>query len=179
MISASARRKLARDPDDEVETRIYQRSSPMAWERVMVLQIMRDLGPFVRAAPPPRRPGRPQLPPPASASGIRVSPARSKAQPNVFLTPATPNDAQPPWAGPSHAIPSQEEETRSLETLVRDRNRKRRRPARRSMMPWVLFVMAFLIAFGIGEDRVLRRQLANDIRATVAQVITALHSVHR
>lgn len=145
----------------------------------MVLQIMRDLGPFVRASPPPKRPGPPRLPVAASASGIRVSPVRGKAQPNVFLTPITPHDAQPPWAGPSHAIPSQEEETRSLETLVRDRNRKRRQPARRSMMPWVLFVMAFLIAFGIGEDRVLRRQLAADIHATVAQVVAALHSVHR
>lgn len=46
-------------------------------------------------------------------------------------------------------------------------------------MPWVLFVMAFGIAFGIGEDRVLRHQLASDVRATVERALAALHSVPR
>lgn len=170
-MSSSAGRRLARDPDDDVETRVYVRSAPMAWERRMVLQIMRDLGPVERAVPPPRDLGTPRLPPPASSSRVRASASRSAPRPNVFLTPLTPNDPQPLW------VTARDAETRSLETLVRDRHRKRR--PRRSVMPWVLFVMAFGIAFGIGEDRVLRHQLASDVRATVERALAALHSVPR
>jgi hypothetical protein len=170
-MSSSAGRRLPRDPDEDVETRVYVRSAPMAWERRMVLQIMRDLGPIARAEPPPRRLGTPRLPPPASSSRIRTSAAPPAPRPNVFLTPRTPTDPQPLW------VTSRDEETRSLETLVRDRNRKRR--PRQSVMPWVLFVMAFGIAFGVGEDRALRQQLASDIRATTERAIAALHSVHR
>lgn len=60
-----------RDPDDDVDTRVYVRPEPHAWDRMMVVRIM-------------RRSTRPSKP----------------AEPNVFLTPAA-TDPPPPWTVPS------------------------------------------------------------------------------
>jgi hypothetical protein len=134
----------------------------MPWERVMVLQIMRDLAPKeprgARGARPWR--GRTATITPLVQSAAR--PAPRTAQPNVFLTPWKLNDPQPPWA--AVAV----EGTQALdETLLRQH--WQHRAPRRSFLMWVVFTMYFSIAFGVAHDPELRRETASQLRAATAE----------
>lgn len=81
--SGAGVRRFARDPDDDVDTCVFARPQlDGAWDRLMVLQIMRELEPRVRSRPAPR-------------VVIRGLPSD---EPNVFLTPALATDPPPPWA---------------------------------------------------------------------------------
>lgn len=188
MTSAVLGRRPTRDPDDDVETRVYEKP-PMPWDRLMVLQIMRELEPrgaHERPAPSPRA-GRP-------STGL--------AQRNVFLTPPLPSDPPPPWATSRRALLRRESSPRETalrasaaarqkaarpkrarvsvapatpqdrETLVR--RRWQHRAPRRMILPWILFAMYFLIAFGVGRDRTLRMELVSQLRhASVQGAATA------
>ena len=80
-MSAARGRGFAREPEDEAVTRLYVKPA-MPWDRVMVLQIMKDLevgGARKIHAPAPR--------------------SRAVVRPNVFLTPL-PSDPPAPWARP-------------------------------------------------------------------------------
>jgi hypothetical protein len=144
-----------RDPEEDVETEIYVRQGPHAWDRQMVLQIMQDLGTRTRAVAARR--ARPKVPAPG--------------EPNVFLT-SLPSDPPPPWAksalasgvvrAGAPAIPD--------ETLVRAGKR------RRTTMPWLLFFMAFGIAFGVAQDRPLRAELASKTRSAAVSALTVVES---
>jgi hypothetical protein len=179
MTSAAMRTRSRRDSEADVETEIYVRpeGQPLAWDRVMVLQIMNDLeSRLPRVVPPPRPAGSARLVPSARAAPSRVivtkrrrsrvTPTPPPGEPNVFLTPWTPADPMPPWAV---------NETVVLDGRPREREVRKRRATR---IPWLVFVMAFGIAFGIGQDRQLRRELGSTIRgATVHAAAVVAHRV--
>ena len=50
------------------------------------------------------------------------------------------------------------------------------RPRRRSIMPWVVVVAAFGIAFGVGRDRALRAELASELRVAKARTVAVLET---
>jgi hypothetical protein len=194
MTSAAMGRGLLRDPSDDAETRVYVKPA-MPWDRVMVLQIMRDLEPGKRITPAPPVPS-----PPAPAAAGRS---------NVFLTPL-PTDAPPPWSAPAKAarniggrnaaprVVAQRAEgaraegaraegrkvlrrerpprqvVREEETLVRPR--WRHQAPRRMMLPWVLFFMYFSIAFGVGQDQHLRKQTISELRTAASVSVNAVQS---
>jgi hypothetical protein len=117
---------------------------------------------MVYAAPPPRR-ARMRDSQAEVPTRVFVRPTH-QAWRNVFLQPWAPGDAPLPWAGQSR---------RSAPTLPRVSIIVRRRP-RRSMMPWVLFLAAFGIAFGIGKDRALRAELGANVRVMTARALVVL-----
>lgn len=189
--SATRGRGFARDPDEDAETRVYVKP-PMPWDRVMVLQIMRDLEP---GGAQRRNTPTPQAPRPAPVSSVMRA-----ARPNVFLTPL-PSDPPPPWgsarrnaarervapeSGPRPIVSPRAvirkvaqrkpraAAPREDETLVRPR--WRHQAPRRMMLPWFLFLMYFLIAFGIGQDRTLRRELFTQARTVTAQSAAVVQS---
>jgi hypothetical protein len=176
MTSAAVGRRSRRDSEADVETEIYVRpqGQPMAWDRVMVLQIMKGLETRLpRVVPPPRNTSSRVLMNKRNAgAGARITPVPPPDEPNVFLTPWTPADPAPPWAHvdgvPVHAVATQAASTE--ETLVLDGRPCRVKvvKARPTRIPWLLFVMAFGIAFGIGQDRQLRRELGSKLRVTTA-----------
>ena len=43
-------------------------------------------------------------------------------------------------------------------------------------MPWVVFLAAFGIAFGIGRDRALRAELASGLRVTTVRTLAVLET---
>jgi hypothetical protein len=153
VVAAAPARRRTRDSEAEIETEIYVRPphAPQAWDRVMVLQIMQDLGAKTRAASARR--AKPRVPAPG--------------EPNVFLTWAA-SDPPPPWA--TTATTDVSAVLASDETLVRGGAR------RRTNMPWLLFFMAFGIAFGVGQDRPLRAELASKMRASAASVLGVVES---
>lgn len=153
MMSASVGRRNPRDSEADVETQIFVRP-PMAWDRVMVLQIMKELE---------------KRPPRVVPAKRRVSPVPPPDEPNVFLTPRTPADPLPPWG----AV----DVLRADDTLVRRDRMRRSRRASKTHTIWVVFVMAFGIAFGIGQDRQLRRELGSKLRATTAHAVAAVARV--
>lgn len=144
MTSTSGARWRARDSEADVETSVFRRPPPFGLDRTMVLQIMRDLQ--------PRPPARAALRELSIASIAPIE--RAPRAPNVFLTPAQATDPPPlwaqVWAPPAPA------------TTVR------RRPVRvvhqRSILPWLLAVMSFSIAFGILQDPALRRQTKSQLQ---------------
>ena len=71
MMSASVGRRNPRDSEADVETQIFVRP-PLAWDRVMVLHIMKQLE---------KRPARIVLP------KRKASLVPPRDEPNVFLTP--------------------------------------------------------------------------------------------
>jgi hypothetical protein len=156
--SAARRRRPTRDPEDDVETRVYVRPT-MPWDRLMVVQIMRDLE---------RVGGRPDIAPTRSA--------RASARPNVFLT-AGASDAPPPWAHTRRGAASRElladGDDPPEETALR---RWRHQAPRRMLLPWFLFLTYFLIAFGVGQDPVLRRQTVSQLRAAGAEGAVVVQS---
>jgi hypothetical protein len=163
MMSALAGRRRPRDSEADVETQIYVRpqSQPMAWDRVMVLQIMKGLETRLpRVVPPPMRV--------VTRTRRPVSVVPPRGEPNVFLTPWTPADPLPPWAV-APAAPVEE-------TLVLE-GRPRNVAVHKTKVPWLLFVMAFGIAFGVGQDRQLRRDLGTKVRVTTthAAAVVARH----
>ena len=186
MMSAAVGRRSRRDSEADVETQIYVRPQGMAWDRVMVLQIMRGLETRLpRVVPPPRvNQSRIVTLPRMSPSRVvmtnrtvsRVTPVPPPGEPNVFLTPWTPADPMPPWApvqaAPVQAAPVQAAPVQAAaveETLVLEGPPAKARKVHHAKVPWLLFVMAFGIAFGIGQDRQLRRELGSKVRVTTAQ----------
>lgn len=170
MMTTSAARGVgfAREPEDEAETRLYVKPA-MPWDRVMVLQIMKDL----------EGGGGRKLHTPA--------PRAAAARPNVFLTPL-PSDPPAPWAkarrspAPARkmvvrkAPPRQVKREVPREDETQLRPRWRHQAPRRMMLPWVLFLMYFLIAFGVGQDRVLRTEVLSKVRYASAQTAVVAQS---
>lgn len=156
MMSASVGRRNPRDSEADVETQIFVRPL-LAWDRVMVLQIMKELE---------KRPARIVLP----KRKASLFPPRD--EPNVFLTPRSVADPPPPWA---HADAPAVDETLVIEGRPRRTSNARR--AQKTHTAWVVFVMAFGIAFGIGQDRQLRRELGSKLRVTTthAAAVVARH----
>lgn len=187
MTSAALGRRLARDPDeDNAETCVYVKPA-MPWDRLMVLQIMRDLDAPAgeRVTPTPEAWRRTPAPPP----------------PNVFLSPSGPSDPPPPWAASRRNAARESasrqrlaREQRARESAARAsaarasagrasagrakplrgdetrlRPRWQHRAPRRTLLPWILFAMCFLLAFGVGQDRALRKQLAGQVRGATAE----------
>jgi hypothetical protein len=145
---------IARLHDDEEETQVYERKRGSArssplWNYVMVDQIMREL-----AKPRPAR-----LPNAPTSASVPVS---VRAAPNVFVTPRKPGDPPLPWAEPG-AGP------------------KTRRAAapHRSAVLWLVFLMSFGIAFGLGRDRALRAELASQARQTAGKAVSLVVGVAR
>lgn len=153
MMSASVGRRNPRDSEADVETQIFVRP-PLAWDRVMVLQIMKELE---------KRPPRIVLP------KRKVSLVPPPDEPNVFLTPRSLADPPLPWA---HVDAVAVDETLVIEGRPRRTSKARR--AQKTHTAWVVFVMAFGIAFGIGQDRQLRRELGSKLRVTTAHAAAAV-----
>jgi hypothetical protein len=206
MTSAAVRTRSRRDSEADVETEIYVRpeGQPMAWDRVMVLQIMNDLESRLPRVVPPPRPGPSARVAPSSRvvpssraasprviitkrRTSRVTPTPPLDEPNVFLTPWTPADPLPPW---SELLPTAPDQLALVpgattasgsavdEPLVLDERPREVRKARGTRIPWLVFVMAFGIAFGIGQDRQLRRELGSNLRgATVHAAAVVAHRV--
>lgn len=174
MTSAAVRTRSRRDSEADVETEIYVRpeGQPMAWDRVMVLQIMKELDSRLPRVVPPPRP-RVVI---TKRRTSRVTPTPPPGEPNVFLTPWTPADPMPPWAV-NETVKETVNETVVLEGRPREAEREVRK-ARTTRIPWLVFVMAFGIAFGIAQDRQLRRELGSTIRgATVHAAAVVAHRV--
>lgn len=175
MISATSRRRGPRDSEADVETQIYVRPQGMAWDRVMVLQIMKGLETRLPGVVTPPRSGASRVVmtkrPPS-----RVTPVAPPDEPNVFLTPWTPADPLPPWvpikAAPERAAAA--EAAPADETLVLDGRPAKARKVHHTKIPWLVFVMAFGIAFGIGQDRQLRRELGSKLRVTTTHAAASL-----
>jgi hypothetical protein len=173
MMSALVGRRRLRDSEADVETQIYVRpqSQPMAWDRVMVLQIMKGLETGLpRVVPPPMR----------VVTRRAVSVVPPPGEPNVFLTPWTPADPLPPWAvAPAAPIEAPPVEAAAAEETLVLEGRPRKKVAHKTKVPWLLFVMAFGIAFGVGQDRQLRRDLGTKLRMTTthAAAVVARHVV--
>jgi hypothetical protein len=153
MMSASVGRRNPRDSEADVETKIFVRP-PLAWDRVMVLQIMKELD---------KRPPRIVLP---KRKALLVPP---RDEPNVFLTPRSSADPQLPWARAEAPVA---DDTLMIEGRPRRASKARR--AQKTHTAWVVFVMAFGIAFGIGQDRQLRRELGSKLRVTTAHAAAAV-----
>ena len=132
----------ARDSDDDEDTRVYVRPEPDAWDRMMVVRMMRELEPLCGG--------------PAPRAIIRKLPSPAPKTPNVFLTPALPSDPAPPWA-------AQE----SLEDTVSKRARVVRR---RSRLPWLVCAMTFAIGLGVISDPVVRRETSSQIQSSAIRL---------
>jgi len=183
MMSSAVGRRSRRDSEADVETEIYVRPQGMAWDRVMVRQIMKGLETRLpRVVPPPRLDQSrittlPRMTPPrvimTKRRASRVTPVPPPGEPNVFLTPWTPADPLPPWAPPPEAAPVAATAAAGAspveETLVLEGRPRKVRHVQHTRVPWLLFVMAFGIAFGIGQDRQLRNELGSKLRVTTAQ----------
>jgi len=157
------RRVRVNDPEEEAETTVFSR--PLHYfDRAMVAQITRDLA-IPRAPTPAPTPPRTRGPAPAPARAAII------ARPNVFLTPRTPADPTPLWEMPPP--PALDDERVSTVSGVRKREARSAAPARRrSILPWVAFVMYFGIAFGVGNDPTLRTQLRRELGPVVAVIDT-------
>jgi hypothetical protein len=156
MMSAFVGRRNPRDSEADVETQIFVRP-PLAWDRVMVLQIMKELE---------------KRPPPMVLPKRKASLVKPPDEPNVFLTPRSSADPPLPWMHVDAVVAD--------ETLLTEGRRRRKSGARRvqkTHTAWVVFVMAFGIAFGIGQDRQLRRELGSKLRVTTthAAAVVARH----
>lgn len=166
MMSAARGRRSPRDSEADVETEIYVRPQGMPWDRVMVLQIMNELETRLpRVVVPPRRTSSRVVMKKRPAA--RITPVPPPDEPNVFLTPWTPADPLPPWAH-ADSVPPGRVEAPIEDTLVLEGRPQRVRKIRHTRVPWLFFVMAFGIAFGIGQDRQLRRDLGTKLRVTTA-----------
>jgi hypothetical protein len=140
----------------------------------MVLQILTGLGAGHAHARAPsanatigRRPraARPPVPAPG--------------EPNVFLQPWTPSDPPLPWAtahARARARAPEDDTATALASATLDETLMRGGRRRRSMMPWVLFLSAFGLAYGIGHDRVLRAELASELRGGTVQALAVVQS---
>jgi hypothetical protein len=138
---------------------------------------------MVYASPPPRR-ARNRDSQAEVETHVYVRPT-PHAWRNVFLQPWTPSDPPLPWTtavtiaprpapapAPAPAAAATATATSELdETLARKVVRRRR-----SIMPWVVFLTAFGIAYGIGRDRALRAELGTELRVTTARAIAVLET---
>ena len=113
---------------------------------------------MVYASPPPRR-ARNRDSQAEVETRVYVRPT-PQAWRNVFLQPWTPSDPPLPWATASRVV-TLTAPMRAVALSERAPHVKRRR---RSIMPWVVFLAAFGIAFGIGRDRALRAELGSGLR---------------
>jgi len=183
-MSATMSRRRSRDSEAEIETEIYVRPQHMPWDRVMVLQIMNELETRLpRVVAPARRTSSQVVVKKRSTS--RVTPVPPPDEPNVFLVPWTPADPPLPWAttaataaraatmATAAAAPAPAVRARRAavleDTLLLAGRPGRVRKVRVTRVPWLFFLMAFGIAFGIGQDRQLRRDLGSKIKVTATQ----------
>ncbi len=158
-MSATMSRRRSRDSEADVETEIYTRPQNMPWDRVMVLQIMDELETRLpRVVAPPRRSSSRVV---VKKRSARVTPVPPPDEPNVFLVPRTPADPPLPWETNASNVVFED-------TLLLEGRPRRVRKVRATRVPWLLFVMAFGIAFGIGQDRQLRRELGSKIKVTAS-----------
>ncbi len=113
---------------------------------------------MVYASPPPRRArNRDSQADVETRVYVRPTP---QAWRNVFLQPWTQSDPPLPWATASAIVTL----TAPILPVALTVHAPRARPRRRSIMPWVVFLAAFGIAFGIGKDRALRAELGSGLR---------------
>ena len=113
---------------------------------------------MVYASPPPRRArNRDSQADVETRVYVRPTP---QAWRNVFLQPWTPSDPPLPWATASTVVTL----TAPMLPVASTPRPARTKPKRRSIMPWVVVVAAFGIAFGIGSDRALRAELGSGLR---------------
>ncbi len=167
----------ARDPDDDLDTRVYVRQ-PVPWHGLTVRNVMRELeaAAALKAAAAPKRP-----------SALVSAPETPRR--NVFLTPL-PSDPRAPWAPtrskepvltkasklrkprPPLALSAQARHQKP--TLLLSRAQAKR--ARPRALPCVLFAMYFAIAFGIGQDPGLRAQSLSRLRAVGVQSAAFAHA---
>jgi hypothetical protein len=176
-MSATMSRRRSRDSEADVETEIYTRPQNMPWDRVMVLQIMNELETRLpRVVVPPRRSSSRVVV--KKRSVARITPVPPPDEPNVFLVPWTPADPPLPWATKPAAARAATTATATAatpanvvfeDTLLLEGRPRRVRKVRATRVPWLLFVMAFGIAFGIGQDRQLRRELGSKIKVAASQ----------
>ena len=127
---------------------------------------------MVYASPPPRRRVRIRDSQEDVETSVFVRPTRALAWRNVFLQPWTPHDPPLPWAPRrSRTITpvTHVTEVAPVTEVVKARPRRRR-----TSMPWVLFFAAFALAFAIGQDRVVRSELASELRTTTTRVLAEL-----
>ena len=175
-MSATMSRRRSRDSEAEIETEIYVRPQQMPWDRVMVLQIMNELETRLpRVAVPPRRTSSQVV---KKRNVSRITPVPPPDEPNVFLVPRTPFDPPLPWStkpaptkpAPTKPAPTKPAATKPVleDTLLLAGRQRSVRKFRATRVPWLLFVMAFGIAFGIGQDRQLRRELGSKIKVTAS-----------
>jgi len=134
---------------------------------------------MVYASPPPRRARRRDSQDDLETR-VYVRPT-PQAWRNVFLEPWTPQDPPLPWSSPSPfralaPVPPARAAAETLAAVEETVSCKRPRPRRRSIMPWVVFLAAFGIAFGIGKDRALRAELVSELRVATARTLAVLQT---
>ena len=110
---------------------------------------------MVYASPPPRRAHhRDSQADVETRVYVRPTP---QAWRNVFLQPSRPSDPPLPWATASTVVTL----TAPMLPVASPPRAARTKPRRRSLVPWVVVVAVFGIAFGIGRDRALRAELGS------------------
>lgn len=137
---------------------------------------------MVYASPPPRRARRLDSQDDLETQ-VYVRPT-PQAWRNVFLEPWTPQDPPLPWSTPSPfralaplpPVPPARAAAETLAAFEETVSCKRPRARRRSIMPWVVFLAAFGIAFGIGKDRALRTELVSELRVATARTLAVLET---
>ena len=120
---------------------------------------------MVYASPPPRR-ARNRDSQAEVETRVYVRPT-PQAWRNVFLQPWTHSDPPLPWATASAIVTL----TAPILPVALTVRAPRARAQRRSIMPWVVFLAAFGIAFGIGKDRALRAELGSGLRVVETSAI--------
>jgi hypothetical protein len=129
---------------------------------------------MVYASPPPRR-ARIRDSEAEVETRVYVRRRPHATQANVFLQPWTPADPVQPWMPSVPRVESQRAESQRADSQPAESDEtpapasKRRR---RSMMPLVLFLAAFGLAFGVGRDRTLRSELVSELRVATATAVT-------
>lgn len=116
---------------------------------------------MVYASPPPRR-ARNCDSQADVETRVYVRPT-PQAWRNVFLQPRSPSDPPLPWASASTVVTLTAPMLPVASTTRAPRTRRRGR----SIMPWVVVVASFGIAFGIGSDRALRTELGSGASAAL------------
>ena len=122
---------------------------------------------MVYASPPPRRARRRDSQADVETR-VYVRPTPQGWR-NVFLQPWTPSDPPLPWETASSVVTL----TAPVPALALALTARvsRAKPRRRSIMPWVVFLAAFGIAFGIGKDRALRAEVGSGLRVLETSAI--------
>jgi len=135
--------------------------SALPWDQAMFQQMMRELG-----VPPARSAAQPPLPRPlALRPPVSRAHAPRRPRPNVFQVPATPLDPPPPWVKEGRSQRrAREKRVREEQAAVATAGAKAA-PAKSSRTRWLLFLLAFLLGFGLAQDRPTRTRIVALTRA--------------